>query len=186
MIALYEAGFDEEYLHAAMRLLAVLDRDFFDAEHNMYFFTSHRSSNELIVRRTEIFDNVIPSPNSVMATVLYKAGTLMGHGEMVQRSLDMLNGVSRYFENAPQALAGWLNAWLLAVVQQKETVIVGEKYKEAVAGLRKNYQPLVVLCAAENETGLPLLASRLIKDKTTIYECRNITCNLPIQYEEKK
>lgn len=186
LLALYEACFDKEYLHIAMRLLFVLDRDFFDAEHNMYFFTSHSSSGELIVRRTEIFDNVIPSPNSVMAAVLYRVGTLMGHDEMIERSGQMLESVSRYFENAPQALAGWLNAWLLTSVQQKEMVVVGEKFMEAVDDLRQNYQPLTVWCAAASENGLPLLASRLVKDKTTIYECRNKACNLPVQYQEKK
>lgn len=180
-LVLYEAGFDREHFHETMRILAILDRDFYDPETGMYFFTAHHA-NELVVRRTEIFDNVIQSPNSVLAGVLYKAGMLSGQQEWTDRSKKMLNSVARYFENAPQALAGWLNAWLMAVEQQEEIAVVGHNYKDAVAFLRETYRPLIVWCAAATAEGWSLLTDRFITGQTTIYECKNKACNLPIKF----
>ena len=49
---------------------------FYDKNSGMFYFTS-RLDPELVARKMEINDNVIPASNSVMANVLYDLGTLL-------------------------------------------------------------------------------------------------------------
>ncbi|HLP11851.1 MAG TPA: thioredoxin domain-containing protein [Flavobacteriales bacterium] len=178
VLALYELTFDEKYIQYAVDLVELLKRDFFDEQTGMFYYTSSKAE-KLIVRRIEIFDNVIASSNSIIAGVLYKTGVLCGNDSYIAHGHKMVAGVSRYFENAPQAMANWLNVWLMSVVVQEEMVIVGDDYKKAVGEARGDYEPLTIWCASPGESKLPLLTGRLLKHQTTIYACKNKACKLP-------
>ncbi|HYG53088.1 MAG TPA: thioredoxin domain-containing protein, partial [Flavobacteriales bacterium] len=182
VLTLYELTFDEQYIHRAVDLVELLKREFLDEQTGMFYYTSIKAE-KLIVRRIEIFDNVISSSNSIIAGALYKTGVLSGNDAYVHHSYKMISAVSRYFENAPQAMANWLNAWLMSVRLQEEIVVTGVAYKDAVSVLRNNYKPLVTWCASAIESKLPLLVSRLINGQTTIYTCKNKACNLPVAYK---
>jgi uncharacterized protein YyaL (SSP411 family) len=181
-LALYELTFDEKYIQHTIDLVELLKRDFVDEQTGMFYYTSSKAE-KLIVRRIEIFDNVIASSNSIIAGVLYKTGILTGNDSYVEHSLKMVTAVSRYFENAPQAMANWLNVWLMSVVVQEEVVVVGKEYGMAIQSLRENYRPLITWCAAMDESDLPLLTGRLLKDQTAIYTCKNKACNLPVAFK---
>jgi uncharacterized protein YyaL (SSP411 family) len=177
-LAMYEMNFEQQYLDFATEITEVVITNFFESKTGMFYFTSV-NAEELIMRRTEIFDNVISSPNSVLAQVLYRLGVLLGKIEWEKMAQNLVVKVSQYFENAPQALGNWLTAWLMVFNQQNETVVVGDKFMDAINFQRQGYLPLVIWCGAANEADLPMLTSRLIKGQTTIYKCKNKACNLP-------
>ncbi len=181
-LAMYETNFETKYLDYAKEIIEILIEDFFETKTGMFYFTSGKAE-ELIMRRTEIFDNVISSPNSVIAQVLYKAGVLTGNAQWEKLARPLIINASQYFENAPQALGNWLTAWLMVFKQQSEIVVAGPQFNEAMNSLRTGYSPLVIWCGGANENGLPLLTSRLISGQTTVYECKNKACNLPIVFK---
>lgn len=180
-LAMYETQFDETYLNRVIDLVQLLVEDFYEPTTGMFYFTS-KNADKLIVRKTEIFDNVISSPNSVIALVLYKAGVLTGNEKWENMAKQMVINVNAYFENAPQALGNWLSAWLMMYKQETEIVATGNNCLKAIEDYRKDYLPLVVWCASTKNSSLPLLTSRLINGQTTIYECKNKACNLPIVF----
>jgi uncharacterized protein YyaL (SSP411 family) len=68
LMSLYEITFDEKYLGEARKMEEYVTKHFYDESTSMYFFTSNLDK-ELIARKKEIHDNVIPASNSSMATV---------------------------------------------------------------------------------------------------------------------
>lgn len=71
-IALYQATFDEVWLHRAKQLADYTIKHFYDVADGsgMFYFTSDLDA-ALIARKMELQDNVIPASNSVMANNLF-------------------------------------------------------------------------------------------------------------------
>ncbi|HCW07415.1 MAG TPA: thioredoxin domain-containing protein, partial [Cytophagales bacterium] len=72
-ISLYEVTFDESYLQKAQLWTNYTLENFLDEE-DYYFHFSSLSSEQLIAKKKEVFDNVIPSSNAVMARNLFHLG----------------------------------------------------------------------------------------------------------------
>lgn len=75
-ISLYQATFDEQWLTLSKELTEHVVMHFYDEEENLFYFTSD-NAEKLIARKKEIFDNVIPASNSVMAQNMHKLGILL-------------------------------------------------------------------------------------------------------------
>ena len=69
-IDLYQATFDEKWLYKANELTDYTILHFFDTSSGMFYYTPDNHS-DLIARKMEITDNVIPSSNSEMAMNLF-------------------------------------------------------------------------------------------------------------------
>jgi len=80
-IKLYEATFDEKWLHKANELKSYVLAHFSDDESKMFYYTSDQDE-ALIARKMELSDNVIPGSNSVMAEVLYLLGQYLYNDEV--------------------------------------------------------------------------------------------------------
>ena len=83
-IRYYETTFDAAYLELARQLTERANAAFFDEEEGLYFFTSD-ASEQLIARKKELFDNVIPSSNSLMCHNLIHLGTHYYDEELLKR-----------------------------------------------------------------------------------------------------
>src|SRR3569833_108514 len=70
-IALYEVTFKESWLHHAGKLADYAIAHYFDESNGIFFYTSD-SDDQLIARKSEIMDGVIPSSKSEMAHNLKK------------------------------------------------------------------------------------------------------------------
>ena len=69
-ISLYEATLNEKWLTTSKQLADYSFDHFYDSERAMFYFTSDEDQN-LITRKMEIEDNVIPASNSIMAKNLF-------------------------------------------------------------------------------------------------------------------
>ncbi len=69
LIALYQATFDEKWIYQAKELTDYTIDHFYDDQSGMFYFTS-KESKDLIARKFEVTDNVIPASNSSMAKSL--------------------------------------------------------------------------------------------------------------------
>jgi len=82
-IALYQVSFDETWLQRANTMTAYVIENFYDDKSGMFFYTSVKDA-ELIARKMEVMDNVIPSSNASMAESLYLLGNILGKPEYVE------------------------------------------------------------------------------------------------------
>jgi len=91
-INLYEATFNEDWLQEAKQLIDYTLEHFWDDEEQLFYFTAD-NSEKLIARKKELFDNVIPASNSVMAHNLFKLGLLFYDEGYYQKSEAMLTKI---------------------------------------------------------------------------------------------
>jgi uncharacterized protein YyaL (SSP411 family) len=179
-IALYQANFDEKLLQFADNTTQYVQQHFFDEQEGYYYFTDS-TSESLIARKKEVFDNVIPASNSVMANNLYWLGKLLDKESYVQQAEKMTLGMQRILDLDIQYASNWASAYLAMSIPTTEVVIVGENCLQVRQEIAKNYYPNCIFVGTTSTSNLPLLQERVaLNGQTTIYVCRNKTCQLPV------
>ena len=141
----------------------------------------------MIARKKEIFDNVIPASNSIMAKSLFFLGKILDKDEYSKRAEKMLIEVKRITLLEIEYLANWGQLATYFAKPTPEIVIIGEEYQNFRQEIEQYFEPNKVIIASEKPSDeLPLLANRVLKDnKTTIYVCSNKTCQLPVNSVEE-
>lgn len=182
---LYQATFDEKWLHLAQTLTETCLTYFWDEKENLFFFTSSKSE-KLIARKKEIFDNVIPASNSMMATNLLVLGHLLGNDKYVSMGEKIIEIVQNLFSREPYYLANWASASLFLYQPIFEVAIVGKDAFEYRKQLDKHHFANKVVVGTKAESKLELLVDRTtINERTAIYVCQDKTCQLPVTSVEE-
>ena len=180
LINLYQVNFDEKYLQKANNLNRYVVEHFFDKTSGMFFYTDDQYSN-LIARKMEISDNVIPSSNSEMAKNLSLLGIYFENENYETQSAQMIKNVSDEIEKNPGYYSNWAQVMALQIRPPFEVAIVGNDWQPKLSLLQKKYLPNTIYLGGINEGGLPLLENKLMKGKTMIYVCENKTCQRPVE-----
>jgi uncharacterized protein YyaL (SSP411 family) len=175
---LYQVTFDERLLRQAEKLTRQAFTEFFDSEEGFFYYTA-QSAESLIARKKEVFDNVIPSSNSVMARNLYQLGTMLVNDEWKEMARNMVNKLSYLIETEPVYMSHWAVLAFEMVNELAEVVVVGPNVMQLRHELHQHYVPFSVTVGAREPSRLALLAGR-VSDTDTIYVCRNQTCQLPV------
>jgi uncharacterized protein len=177
--ALYQVTFDEKWLKEAEMLADYVIANFYDVEDEFFYFTDIQGE-ELIARKKEIFDNVIPASNSMMASNLYNLGVMIGRNDFIEISNLMLAKMKRVILTDPQ----WVTQWACLATQHStptaEVAVVGDKMLSIRAEIDEMFFPNKIFVATKTVSELPLLQNRTaINNETTIYVCFDKTCQLP-------
>ena len=183
-IELYQATFNEQWLHAAKELMDYTIIHFLNKESSMFYFTTDNATN-LIARKTDVLDNVIPSSNSVLAESLFKLGHYYSNKTYSNLAKQMLSNVNNDIEKAPSAYTNWLVLYLDYANSYYEVAISGPDAQTKLKELDTAYLPNILLSGATNTSALPLLENKFIEDETFIYVCVNGTCKLPVKSSKK-
>ena len=177
-ISLYTVTFDEQWLLAAKALTETTIEQFEDEKSGMFFFTDKDS--ELIVRKMEINDNVIPSTNSQMANNLFLLGKYFSQDEWTDKAKQMLANVYDGMENYGSGYSNW--AWLLMNFSTPfyETVIGGKDWKSSLSEWNLHYIPESIVCGGNQQGELEITVGKLETDKNKWYVCENKNCQAPV------
>lgn len=174
----YEATLNVEWLHKATSLTEnVFDK--FSSDNSPFFYYSPKNSGELIVRKTETLDNVIPSSNATMALCLFQLGSLLDNAEWKKKSKNMIRALSpeliengRYYSKWHQLL-GWL------AYSHYEIAIVGQEAPSKALVFQKNYLVNCFLLGSKEDSNIPLLKDKYQEGFTMIYVCQDKLCKMP-------
>ena len=181
---LHKATFDDIWLIRVEQLIKKTDELFFDSKSGMYFYTAENEN--IVARKMELTDNVIPASNSVMANNLFDLSILLDNKEMKSRAIQMVKNSKTQSLNSPTYSYNWLNLMLKLNSVKKEIVIVGKDANKKRAELLQDYYPLIIVSGSEKENDKrPLLKNRYQKGKTLFYYCVNNTCKMPVENIEK-
>lgn len=183
-INLYKATFDEQWLQHADAFTAYTLSHFYDTTISMFYYTNIEFSN-LVVRKMELSDNVIPSSNSVMANNLYKLGIYLGNMKYSEISNQMLTNVLQDMLQHPRYYSNWGILLVNKVDNPVELAISGPQAEERRKELEQHYFPELILAGANSESKLPLLLNRFENKKTRLFVCQNYTCKLPVETIEE-
>ena len=175
---LYQATFDEKWLTEANKIMAYALNHFFDKTSGMFFYTHNQYSN-LISRKMEVSDNVIPSSNSEMARNLFALGHFYYNEDYIAKARQMLINVEEDVQRNIYFYSNWgiLEACFAGTFY--EVAIVGDEFMSKRQELDQYYLPDVILLGGKTEGTLELLENKLVAGQTTIYVCRNKVCKLP-------
>nr|WP_299106994.1 thioredoxin domain-containing protein [uncultured Winogradskyella sp.] len=183
-IELYQATFNEEWLNSAKQLADYSIQHFLNKESSMFYFTSDKEEN-LIARKTEVYDDVIPSSNSVLAESLFKLGHYYSNKEYSDLAKQMLSNMNEDIEESPSSYSNWLVLYLNYSNPFYEVGISGDNAQDKLKELDQSYLPNVLISGAKAKSELPLLQNKYIEGETYVYVCVNGTCKMPVTSTEK-
>jgi uncharacterized protein YyaL (SSP411 family) len=187
LIEFYQATFEEQYIIEAQKLLAIVLHDFYDDNSGYFFFTSALNS-ELANRKIDNSDNVISSPNSVMAHNLFRLGRLLYNDEYIDKSKRMLSGVIENLLEYGPFYSNWGSLLLNFSYPFHELVICGENALVAGGNILSNYIPgkLIAGGTVKNTSNIPILEGKSFQPgMINFYICVNKLCQSPVQTIEE-
>jgi uncharacterized protein YyaL (SSP411 family) len=176
-IHLYEATFDVAWLWTARKLSDDAITKFGSADNALYFFTSKDQGNP-ITRKMEVYDNVIPSSNSVFAEVLFLLGEYFQNEEYTKQARDAAASGLAINTALGLYVINWARLAQVMDVQPFEVAITGSESLDFARVLQRRYLPTAIFMGGSEEN-LSLLKNKLVPGATTIYVCRNRVCKLP-------
>jgi uncharacterized protein YyaL (SSP411 family) len=109
-IQLYQRTGELTWLEQAKIWASLVEKEFMHPESKMCYFTSN--DTQLVVRKMEIHDNVIPSSNSVMARNYFRLGTYFREDRWLEHARQMLANVYDGMETYGSGYSNWAHLLL--------------------------------------------------------------------------
>jgi len=173
-IALYEATFDENWLQEARQLADYVLKNFYHSETYTFYYSQ---SDELIARKSEIMDNVIPSSNSTFVRQLKKLGLFFDDVNYISIADQQFANVFPQIKTYGSAYSNWAIYLLEEVYGCNEIALTGTQAESFRRELDQYYIPNKITLGG-TKSDLPLLLNRAGLESKA-YLCRNKTCSLP-------
>ena len=185
-MTLYQVTGDKRYLARAQAWVAVLNDHFWDIQNGGYFYTAD-DSDPLIVRSRMIFDQIIPSANGVMVSLLCRLYLTTGDDTYRNRNNGLIEAFAGEVSRAYISMPSYLNG-LETVMTSMQIVIVGPvtnpKTHELVAAVLGRSLPNLTLQVIDPQTSLPeghpAAGKGMQNGMPTAYLCQRMTCSQPI------
>lgn len=179
-VSLYQVTLDEYWILRAKALTGYTIENFYDPQDG-YFLYAGRDAEKLIATRKEIFDNVIPASNSVMAQNLFHLSIFFDDAGWRKIADQMVSSLSHLITTEPNYMSNWGIVYTEMKKGMAELALVGEGNRQAALKIAQTFQPFVLSMGTGKESDLPLLKGKTAKsDKLTIYVCYNKTCQRPV------
>ncbi len=179
-IRYYEGFQDERFLQMARQLTDKVITEFYDETEGLFFYTASSAEN-LIARKKVVFDNVIPSSNSIMSENLYKLAVIYDDENLRNIHQSVTNKVKGLIKTELEYTSNWALTSTAKLSKQLEIVVIGKDHQAYALELQKTFRPNQVMMAANEATELPLMEYKTTRDgETTIYVCSEKVCRRPV------
>lgn len=176
-IALYEATFEEQWLYKARSLAEQALVLFYEEASGTLYYTAV-DAEQLIARKSEIMDNVIPASSSIMVRQLYKLGLLFDEDNFTHIADQVFANVFPHIKSYGSAYSNWAIQLLEHCYGVNEIALVGPNAIDWRKELdNSTYIPNKITLGG-TKSDLPLLKDKVGLDSKA-YLCRNKTCSLP-------
>ncbi len=177
-ISVYQITLDENWLKKAKQLTDYAISHFQDKNSNLFYFTSSTSA-DLIARKMEVVDNVIPSSNSIFAHNLFLLGHYYSNDIYAKMARKMLNNIKIDALQSPMEYYNWLDLMLNYTNSYFEVALSGKEAVAKTSQLQSYYLPNILIAGATKESKLPILEDRFVENETYIYICVDRACKRP-------
>jgi len=180
-LSLYQYTSDEAWLMKAKTMNEYVVSDFLDNEDGYFHYTSS-GAEKLIARKKEIFDNVIPASNSVMAMNLFVLGTMLDNENWKEIAHNMVSKLANMIGSEPAYLSNWGICLAAMTKGLSEVAIVGPRAHEFLRQFSLQFQPFSIVQTTKEKSSLPLLQGKeTSKGSTMVWVCYERTCKLPVE-----
>ena len=172
-IKLFETTQKIEYLDIARDLLEDSIKLFYDKKNKMFYF-SGPNNEKLLTNKIEIFDNVIPSSNSVMFNNLLILGKIYNDKLYINLYNEMTKKLKKYLNNY-EFMSNWIFINELNQKMINEIEIRDVSYNHKITKeINSWYLPNKILMYNNRPFSSYTKNENL---KLSIYLCRNNVCN---------
>ncbi len=178
-IDLFQVTLNQKWLTQAKQLTDYSFDHFFDDKSQMFYFTSN-TSPDLVARKIETDDNVIPSSNSITALNLFKLYHYYSNSKYLDVAIQMLQNVKSNALAYGTGASNWLTLYSYHINEYYEIAIVGSNADEFTQNFNKLYLPNTLMASSLTDSKLPLLESRFSPNETLIYICVDGACKRPV------
>ena len=177
LIFVYEITFEIDYLKEAEKLVDYTFNHFYDDQQQLFYYADKNS--QLIARKIEFSDNVIPSSNAVMAENLWRLGHLLSKDEFTDVTISMLKKVQHLYKKFSLYFANWHKLNIAVLRGQIDVAITGPNAIDNAHELQKIFWPYVNFCGGDSEN-LPQLQHKVKTNTDQFFICQNKTCSKPL------
>ncbi len=189
LLSLFKASHKIEYLEFAIKLNDSFIQKYWD-EDNFGFYFSPVDGQKLISRSKQLFDNAIPSANSVAALNLIELYSLTGDNKYYDYFEKILKCYDKNLLNYTRSLSMIINAFAKFNKGYTEVIILENnnpiKAKEFLSYVNKNINtPFTLMYINKNnfeqyiKLNNSLVNYQSYKDDAYIFICKNGNCHLP-------
>jgi hypothetical protein len=183
-IKLYTITTDVLWLEEADSFARYVSGHFYNSNSG-FFWYSENEDKQVFARKIEIYDGVIPSGNSVMATVLNSLGTFLHNPDYVEKSKQMILAMETRFTRFPAAYSKWAQLALSGPKNQNIIAVVGANAVSLIKDLLSGNLQGALVFGSTTESSLPYFEHRYVKGKTLIYICSGTHCLAPVETVEE-
>jgi uncharacterized protein YyaL (SSP411 family) len=178
-IALQEITGNEKYLDKAELLTTFVIENFKAADAALFYYTAINQT-DVIIRKIEIYDNAIPSGNSIMADNLFYLSKIFEKQEWEELAQSMFLTVKQLIDKYPATFAVWASILLKNQKGLKEIVVTGQHVQPLRSEVLKHYIPEMIFQSSNVEKKYPLLKNKDYLNDGLIYVCENFSCAEPV------
>ena len=176
LLSLYAATGEPRWFREAEWIIGQIPQRF--AADAGAMFTSE--SDDLIKRPRDLFDNPLPSGNSLAAEALLMLALYTGDGELRQRAEANLAAVAPVLSRYPSGAGHALAVTASIHIGTRELAIVGSDRGPMVDVFWSRYRPHIVLAQSDAaDDQVPLLAGRPGEPGGLGYLCSGMVCLAP-------
>jgi uncharacterized protein YyaL (SSP411 family) len=178
---LYQSTFNEAWIQKANALMKFTLANFSD-ETDGYFHYSGRSAEKLVAAKKEIFDNVIPASNSVMARNLLHLGSMLDIADWKNLGVRMISDLSTIVKAEPNYMSNWAIALTEFSQGMAEVVIVGKDAEIKRKEFHSHFSPFSLVLGSPTQSELILVADKKPTKNidSPVYICYGNSCKPPV------
>ncbi|MEJ2670604.1 MAG: thioredoxin domain-containing protein [Deltaproteobacteria bacterium] len=125
LLDLYDTDFDPAWVQQARRLLALLDEKFLDPADGAYFYVD-RDQETPLVRSKNIYDQVLPSGNSMAARVNLRLHRLTEQDQYQKRAQTIIRQCQAQAQQSPWGFAHLWTVQTLFLIPPLDLTLVGD------------------------------------------------------------
>ncbi len=179
LVVLASATGKERYIAEAMAIKEYISRYFFDVESRFFYFSSDRQ-DDILIRKTDTFDNVMPSANAVMMEQIRILGSLTEDTRLLEHAEHLLQTMAGNALHSPLSFSFWATYMQRYVQGNRQLIIAGPDAGRLTTQLAAQYMPECYHFIAKKETQLKALQGKYRDDQTLLYLCSGFSCLPPV------
>lgn len=165
-ISVYQLTFDTSWLDDAEKMCGYVLANFQDEQSKMFYFTEQ--SSQLIARKMEVNDNVIPASNSIMAHALFSLGHILHQPTYTKIAEQQLANIYDGMEHYGSGYSNWAQLVFKFIDPFYTLEFAGTDAKKLSSKIKKHYSPNTI--HSKRETN---------ESANICYVCYDGTCLMP-------
>lgn len=169
------------YITSAETFIEYAIMDFSDAQHCFFYFSA-KQQQDIIVRKTEVYDGALPSANALMMQVLWDAGNLLERSDWTERSYNMMQAMAATVLRYPLSFSRWAIFLQQYIYGIRQLVIAGDDAAAQSALWQEYYFPGLRSYFTTKPSSIAMLREKYREGATNFYLCSGLSCGLPEQH----